>query len=60
MLAVVGADGRVEHRTITPGPLDGRLRVVASGLAADDRVITAGLLRARPGGIVRPTEAAME
>jgi RND family efflux transporter MFP subunit len=59
-VAVVGADGRVEHRTITPGPLDGRLRVVASGLAADDRVITAGQLRARPGGIVRPTEAAME
>jgi RND family efflux transporter MFP subunit len=59
-VAVVGADGRVEHRPITPGPLDGGLRVVTSGLAADERVVTAGLLRARPGGIVRPIEAAME
>jgi len=59
-VSVVGPDDRVAYRPITPGPLDGGLRVVASGLSADDRVITAGMLRARPGGLVRPIEQAME
>ena len=59
-VAVVGPDDRVEYRTVTPGPIDGGLRVVAGGLAPEDRVVTEGLLRARPGGLVRPVERSME
>jgi RND family efflux transporter MFP subunit len=59
-VAVVGPDGRVEHRTVTPAFLDGGLRVVAAGLAPDDRVVVGGLQRAREGIVVRPAEVAME
>jgi RND family efflux transporter MFP subunit len=58
-VCVVGGDGRVEHRTIVPGFLDGDLRVVTKGLAAGDRVIVAGLHRAREGAVVRPVESAL-
>jgi multidrug efflux system membrane fusion protein len=34
---------------VTLGPLDGGLRVIKDGLAASDRVIVNGLMRARPG-----------
>ncbi len=37
-----------------PGQLDGDLRVIESGLKADDRVVIAGLLRAIPGQKVDP------
>ncbi len=59
-VAVVGADNRVEHRTVRPTFIDGGLRVVADGLAASDRVVIAGLQRAREGAVVRPTEAPMQ
>ena len=55
-VAVVGAADRVEYRTVEPGPLDGGLRVVSSGLEPGDRVIVSGLTRLRPGAVVRPTE----
>ncbi|WP_461350856.1 efflux RND transporter periplasmic adaptor subunit [Bradyrhizobium sp. USDA 4454] len=51
---VVNADNVVEQRKVTTGPLDEGLRVVESGLKADDRVVTAGLLRAIPGQKVDP------
>ncbi len=51
---VVNADNVVEQRKVTTGPLDGGLRVIESGLKADDRVVTAGLLRAIPGQKVDP------
>ena len=59
-VAVVGADNRIEHRTVRPTFIDGGLRVVADGLAASDRVVIAGLQRAREGAVVRPTEAPMQ
>jgi RND family efflux transporter MFP subunit len=59
-VAVVGSDNRVEHRTVRPTFIDGGLRVVADGLAASDRVVIAGLQRAREGAVVRPTEAPMQ
>ena len=59
-VAVVNSENRVEHRTVTPTFLDGGLRVVATGLAPDDRVVVGGLQRAREGIIVRPTEVVME
>lgn len=51
---VVNAENVVEQRKVTTGPLDGGLRVIESGLKPDDRVVTAGLLRAIPGQKVDP------
>jgi RND family efflux transporter MFP subunit len=56
-VAVVGSDDRVTIREITPGKLDGQLRVVTKGLAAGDRVVVSGLQRVRDGAVVRPVEA---
>lgn len=51
---VVNSDNVVEQRSVRTGALDGDLRVIESGLKADDRVILAGLLRAIPGQKVDP------
>ncbi|MFG0284452.1 MAG: efflux RND transporter periplasmic adaptor subunit [Phycisphaerales bacterium JB039] len=57
-LLVIGPDDRVERRSVELGPLLEELRVIASGLEPDDRVVVAGLQRARPGAVVRPVPAA--
>jgi len=54
---VVGADKKVESRTVTLGPLVDGLRVVRTGLRAGELVIVNGLQRARPGVEVNPTVA---
>jgi len=51
---VVNKDNVVEQRKVQTGPLDGELRVIESGLNADDRVVIAGLLHAIPGQKVDP------
>jgi RND family efflux transporter MFP subunit len=51
---VVNAENVVEQRKVTTGPLDEGLRVIESGLKGDDRIVTAGLLRAIPGQKVDP------
>jgi RND family efflux transporter MFP subunit len=51
---VVNGDNVVEQRKVRTGPLEGDLRVIESGLNADDRVVIAGLLRAIPGQKVDP------
>src|ERR1700733_5165048 len=51
---VVNADNIVEQRKVRAGPSQGDLRVIESGLKADDRVVIAGLLRAIPGEKVDP------
>ena len=53
-LLVVGKDDVAEQRKVEVGPLDGTERVIMKGLAADDRVIVEGLLRAIPGEKVEP------
>ena len=53
-VCVVDADGRVEHRTVVPGMLDGGLRVIAEGLSGDELIVVEGLQKARDGGLVRP------
>jgi len=53
---VVGGDNVVELRHIELGPLQGDgMRVVLSGLEANERYIVNGLQRARPGLPVTPT-----
>jgi RND family efflux transporter MFP subunit len=51
---VVTSENVVEQRKVRTGPLDGGLRVIESGLKPEDRVVTAGLLRAIPGQKVDP------
>ncbi|KRR05751.1 hemolysin secretion protein D [Bradyrhizobium valentinum] len=53
-LLVVNGENIVEQRKVRVGPLEGELRVIEEGLKADDRVVTAGLLRAIPGQRVDP------
>jgi RND family efflux transporter MFP subunit len=60
MVLTVNAEGRVVPKPISLGPLVEGLRVVRTGLSPEDRVITSGLHRARPGALVtaetRPIE----
>jgi RND family efflux transporter MFP subunit len=55
---VLDGDNVARPKYVTLGPLVEGLRVIASGLDADDRVIVNGLMRARPGVKVAPQEVA--
>jgi len=57
---VVSSENVVEQRKVQIGPVDGDLRVIESGLKADDRVVIAGLLRAIPGQKVDPQPRQIE
>lgn len=57
---VVTPDQTIAHRPVTLGPLVDGLRVVRSGVAADELVVINGLQRVRPGSKVKPVVAAME
>jgi len=63
-LFVVGKDGTVAARPVETGPLVAGLRVIRSGLKADDRVIVQGIQFAQPGAkvtakptVIRPSAA---
>jgi RND family efflux transporter MFP subunit len=52
---VVNKDNVATQKFVTLGPvIDNNLRIIKDGLAADDRVIVSGLMRARPGSKVTP------
>ena len=53
-LLVAGKDDVVEQRTVEIGQLVGELRVIASGIKPDDRVVISGLLSAVPGQKIEP------
>lgn len=54
---VVGKDNTVEQRKVQAGQVVGPLRVIDSGLNADDKVIISGLPRAVAGAKVAPEPA---
>lgn len=54
---VVNAQNVVEYRPVTLGPLSEGMRVLREGVKAGERVVTAGIQRARPGITVKPQEA---
>lgn len=56
---VVNDKNEAVYRPVKLGSLEGHLRVVRSGIAADDRVITNGVQRVRAGVTVTPKEADM-
>lgn len=60
IVLVVDDAGTVAAKPVEPGPLFRGLRVIRGGLDAGDRVIVAGLQRARPGGQVVPEETAID
>jgi multidrug efflux pump subunit AcrA (membrane-fusion protein) len=53
-LLVVGDDDVVEYRPVKVGALIDGMRVIDEGIAPGDRVITKGVLYARPGSKVAP------
>jgi multidrug efflux pump subunit AcrA (membrane-fusion protein) len=55
---VVDDGGVVRQKYVTPGQIDGGLRVIKDGLVAADRVIVNGLMHARPGIKVQAVQAA--
>jgi RND family efflux transporter MFP subunit len=57
---VVKDDGTVEARIVRPGPSYEGLRIIRKGLAASDRIIINGLMRARPGAKVTPQPGSIE
>lgn len=56
-LLVANDKNITEYRPVQTGELVGDMRVIESGLNADERVIVNGLQKARPGGPVTPQEA---
>ncbi len=57
---VVGDDNKAAYREVTLGANVNGLRIVTSGLQAQERVIVNGLQRVRPGALVAPEPIAME
>jgi RND family efflux transporter MFP subunit len=61
MLFAVAPDGTVVPKPVELGPVtDDNLRVIRSGITADDQIIVSGLLRARPGQKVTPEQGKIE
>ena len=61
MLFTVMPDGTVAPKPVELGPVvDGNLRIIRSGIDANDQVIVNGLLRARPGQKVTPEQGTVE
>lgn len=58
----VGEDGVVKPKPVTLGAIDSGLRVVLSGLGADDRVVIDGIANSmvRPGAKVTPQDGKIE
>jgi membrane fusion protein, multidrug efflux system len=54
-VGVVGADNKVELRSVKLGPQFGDMWIVESGLQAGDKVVVEGLQRIRDGMTVTPT-----
>ncbi|MES2597600.1 MAG: efflux RND transporter periplasmic adaptor subunit [Verrucomicrobiota bacterium] len=57
---VIDAEDKASYRPITLGPLLEGLRVVRSGLKADERVVVTGIMAVRNEAKVKPTETEME
>lgn len=54
LVYVVNAESKVEPRRVETGSLAFGLRIIRSGITADDRVVVSGLQRVRPGMVVEP------
>jgi len=59
LVMTVSPDGTVVPKIVETGDLRGGLRIVRSGLDANDRVVIDGLVRAIPGSKVAPQDGAI-
>ena len=59
LVMTVSSDGTVVPKIVETGDLRGGLRVIRSGLDANDRVVIGGLVRAAPGSKVAPQDGAI-
>jgi multidrug efflux system membrane fusion protein len=57
---VVGADDKAQYREVTLGANVDGLRIVTSGLKANERVVVNGLQRVHPGALIAPQMVAMK
>ncbi len=53
---IVGADDKVEQRTLTASRTEGANWVVEGGLKSGDKVIVSGIQKVQPGMVVKPVE----
>ena len=60
IVMTVKEDGTVVPAIVRTGPMIDGLRVIRTGLAANDQIIINGLMRARPGGKVTPQPGTVE
>lgn len=60
LVFVVDGEGTVVARAVELGPLVGELRVIRSGITAQDQVIISGVQRAQPGQKVQPQQGTIE
>src|SRR5690554_2611245 len=60
LVFVVDGEGTVVARAVELGPLVGDLRVIRSGIAAQDQVIISGVQRAQPGQKVQPQKGTIK
>jgi multidrug efflux system membrane fusion protein len=56
---VLDNENKVQYRTVVLGEKVNGLRIIKSGLFADERIIVKGLQRVRPGSLVAPEEIPM-
>ena len=56
---VVGDDNKAAYREVALGPNVDGLRIVTSGLKANERIVVNGLQRVRPGSLVAPQSTKM-
>ncbi|MDB5885163.1 MAG: secretion protein HlyD [Polaromonas sp.] len=56
---VVGADNKAQYREVTLGASVEGLRIVKTGLRANERIVVNGLQRIRPGALVAPQTVEM-
>ena len=56
---VVGSDNKANYREVTLGANVDGLRIVTSGLKAQERIVVNGLQRIRPGALVEPQAVPM-
>lgn len=51
---VLGAGNHVQYRAVTLGRAVGEYRIILTGLAPGDRIVTTGLQKVKPGDLVTP------
>jgi hypothetical protein len=60
LIYVVDGEGKAAAKAVELGPLVGELRVITSGITANDLVIISGVQRAPPGAPVTATPGKIE